>query len=142
MARGSQMPQKFIRRIIKIHLMNYPPHPQNLLSFDGGFRQGRMPERINGKDHNSMSRTIKIALVGSGMFGGDVQLRAYGDVKMSSIAPFTGRLGLDHFARDLTDLQFEFVAVATRTEKSAQKSAAEYAKITGVAPKTYHGDAP
>jgi len=87
-------------------------------------------------------RTIKIALVGAGMFGGDVHLRAYADVETSGIAPFLGRIGLDGFARGLADVHFELVAVATRTEKSAKASAAEYASRTGSTPKTYFGDAP
>lgn len=87
-------------------------------------------------------RTVKIALVGAGMFGGDVHLRAYADVETSGIAPFLGRLGLDGYARDLADVHFELVAVATRTEKSALASAAEYARRTGHSPKTYFGDTP
>ena len=38
-------------------------------------------------------RTVKIALVGAGMFGGDVHLRAYADVQRSGLAPYVGRLG-------------------------------------------------
>lgn len=87
-------------------------------------------------------RVIKIALVGAGMFGGDVHLRAYADVQTSGITPFTGRIGLDHLARELADVEFELVAVATRTEKSAKNSAEEYSRRTGYTPKTYFGDAP
>ena len=87
-------------------------------------------------------RTIKIALIGAGMFGGDVHLRAYADVQRSGIAPFLGRVGLDEYSRSLADVAFELVAVATRSAASAQKSAEEYRKITGVTPGAYHGDAP
>lgn len=87
-------------------------------------------------------RTIKIALVGAGMFGGDVHLRAYADVETSGIAPFLGRVGLDEYARGVADVEFELVAVATRTEKSAQNSAEEYSRRAGSTPKTYFGDAP
>jgi len=88
------------------------------------------------------NRKIKIALVGAGMFGGDVHLRAYADVETSGIAPFLGRIGLDEYARGLADVEFELVAVATRTEKSALASAQEYSERVGTTPKTYFGDAP
>jgi len=87
-------------------------------------------------------RKIKIALVGAGMFGGDVHLRAYADVQRSGLAPYIGRIGLDEFSRPLADVEFELVAVATRTEASAQKNAAEYSKHTGYTPKTYFGSTP
>jgi predicted dehydrogenase len=76
------------------------------------------------------------------MFGGDVHLRAYADAQTSGIAPFTGRIGLDHFARGLADVQFELVAIATRTERSARKSAEEYSRRAGSTPRIYFGDAP
>ena len=68
-------------------------------------------------------RTIKIALVGAGMFGGDVHLRAFADLQRSGLAPYLGRLGLDEFARPLADVRFELVAVATRSEASARRAA-------------------
>ena len=43
-------------------------------------------------------RVVKIALVGAGMFGGDVHLRAYADLQRSGLAPYLGRLGLEAFA--------------------------------------------
>jgi len=48
-----------------------------------------------------MESKIKIALVGAGMFGGDVHLRAYADLQRSGISPCLGRVGLDDWARDL-----------------------------------------
>src|SRR5438093_12043934 len=87
-------------------------------------------------------RVMKVALVGAGMFGGDVHLRAYADVQRSGLAPYLGRLGLDEFARPLADVTFELVAVATRTEASAQRAAAEYQRVTGAQPRIYHGDTP
>ena len=80
------------------------------------------------------NRKIKIALVGAGMFGGDVHLRAYADVETSGIAPFLGRIGLDEYARGLADVEFELVAVATRTEKSALASAQEYSGVPSMGP--------
>ena len=95
-------------------------------------------------------RVMKIALVGAGMFGGDVHLRAFADLQRSGLAPFVGRLGLDEFARPLADVRFELVAIATRTEASAKRAAEEYPRRLGVPtpdaehprPDTYHGDAP
>ena len=99
-------------------------------------------------------RTMKIALVGAGMFGGDVHLRAFADLQRSGLAPYLGRLGLDAFARPLADVQFELVAVATRTEASARRAAEEYPQRVGAdasartpntkhrTPTTYHGATP
>src|SRR5947209_19897913 len=91
-------------------------------------------------------RTIKIGLVGAGMFGGDVHLRAFADLQRSGLAPYLGRLGLDEFSRPLADVQFELVAVATRTEASGRRAAAEYpGRIGGgaaPAPRAYHGERP
>jgi predicted dehydrogenase len=97
--------------------------------------------------------TMKIALVGAGMFGGDVHLRAFADLQRSGLAPYLGRLGLDEFARPLADVRFELVAVATRTEASAKRAAAEYQhqlsgnpkskRPEGIQnPKSYHGETP
>lgn len=87
-------------------------------------------------------RTMKLALVGAGMFGGDVHLRAYADVQRSGLAPYLGRLGLDEFAAPLADVKFDLVAVATRTPASAERSADEYQRRTGARPRTYSGDKP
>lgn len=89
-----------------------------------------------------MQPTIQIALVGAGMFGGDVHLRAYADLQRFGIAGQLARVGLDKHARDLAPVKFDLVAVATRSEKSAQKSAAVFKEWTGHEPKCYFGDAP
>src|SRR5712692_4084237 len=97
-------------------------------------------------------RTIKIALVGAGMFGGDVHLRAFADLQRSGLAPYLGRLGLDEYSRPLADVKFELVAVATRSEASAKRAVAEYQRHLAAQgptptpntehPTPYHGDAP
>ena len=69
-----------------------------------------------------MEPTIKIALVGAGMFGGDVHARAYADLQRFGIAGQLARVGLDKYARELADVKFDLVAVATRSEKSARKA--------------------
>src|SRR5262249_13939071 len=89
-----------------------------------------------------MDQTIKIALVGAGMFGGDVHLRAYADLQRFGISGQLARVGFDKFSRELAPVKFDLVAVATRSEKSAAKSAAAFQEWTGHSPKTYFGDEP
>src|SRR5947209_2667160 len=76
------------------------------------------------------------------MFGGDVHLRAFADLQRSGLAGFLARLGLDEYSRPLAGVEFELAAVATRTERSANRAADAYAQTTGKRPATYHGDAP
>ncbi len=89
-----------------------------------------------------MERTLKIALVGAGMFGGDVHLRAYADLQRFGIAGQLARLGLDQHARDFADVRFELVAVATRSKASARRSARFFSRITHHAPRAYFGETP
>lgn len=89
-----------------------------------------------------MERTLKIALVGAGMFGGDVHLRAYADLQRFGIAGQLARLGLDQHARDFADVKFDLVAVATRSEASAKRSAEFFSRITHHASRTYFGETP
>jgi len=89
-----------------------------------------------------MAQTIKIALVGAGMFGGDVHARAYADLQRAGISPQLGRVGLDHWARDLAAIQFQLVAVATRTETSALRAQKDFQTLTGQTPKVYFGERP
>jgi len=89
-----------------------------------------------------MAQQINIALVGAGMFGGDVHLRAYADLQRFGIGGQLARLGLDDHTRDLAPVEYNLVAVATRSEASARKSAEHFNSLTGRDPKTYHGDTP
>src|ERR1043166_9851183 len=89
-----------------------------------------------------MEPTIKIALIGAGMFGGDVHARAYADLQRAGISPQLGRVGLDHWARDFAPIQFELAAIATRTQASAERAAANFKSLTGHQPKTFHGEKP
>lgn len=89
-----------------------------------------------------MQPTLKIALVGAGMFGGDVHARAYADLQRYGIAGQLARVGLDLWNRDLAGVKFELGAVATRSEASAKKASAAFQEVTGHAPATYHGDEP
>jgi predicted dehydrogenase len=89
-----------------------------------------------------MDTTIKIALVGAGMFGGDVHARAYADLQRAGISPQLGRVGLDAWARDLGPIKFQLAAVAARTEKSARRARDNFRGWTGHAPKVFAGRKP
>ena len=94
-----------------------------------------------------MEGTIKIALIGAGMFGGDVHARAYADLQRAGIAAQLGRVGLDKWTRDFAPIQFELVAVATRSEKSAKLAVENYRdfcreNLGSTLPKAYSGETP
>jgi len=89
-----------------------------------------------------MDNTIRIALIGAGMFGGDVHLRAYADLQRFGISGQLARVGLDRWSRDLAGVKFELAAVATRSQKSAQLSQANFKQWTGHTPKAYSGETP
>src|SRR5665213_1796497 len=89
-----------------------------------------------------MQRRVKIALIGAGMFGGDVHLRAYAGLQSAGIAPQLGRLGFDHWARDLAPIEFELAAIATRSEKSARRACQTFKQWTGHTPRACFGAEP
>jgi predicted dehydrogenase len=89
-----------------------------------------------------MEPTLKIALVGAGMFGGDVHLRAYADLQRYGISGQLARVGLDRWSRDFASIKFELVAVATRSQKSALLAQTNFHQWTGHTPKAYHGETP
>lgn len=89
-----------------------------------------------------MAQKITIALIGAGMFGGDVHARAYADLQRNGISGLMGRVGLDVWARDLANVEFDLVAVATRSEASAKRAGANFKEWTGYAPKPYWGETP
>src|ERR1044071_4963466 len=70
-----------------------------------------------------MQGTLNLALVGAGMFGGDVHLRAYADWQRHGISGQLGRPGLDRWAQKLAPLQFNLAAIATRSPASAKRAA-------------------
>jgi predicted dehydrogenase len=94
------------------------------------------------RHHDAVERTIKIALVGAGMFGGDVHARAYADLQRAGLSPQLGRVGLDRWGRDLAPVKFDLVAVATRSEKSARLARKNFKTWTGSAPRPYFGEQP
>jgi len=89
-----------------------------------------------------MEGRIKLALIGAGMFGADVHLRAYADLQRSGLSPQLGRIGLDRWGRDLAPLSFELAAVATRSESSAARACDNFQQWTGHRPKPYSGAEP
>lgn len=89
-----------------------------------------------------MRPVIQIALVGAGMFGGDVHLRAYADLQRFGVGGQLARLGLDALTRELAPVEFRLVALGTRTPRSAERAAASFRDWTGCAPKTYSGETP
>ena len=85
---------------------------------------------------------IKIALIGAGMFGGDVHARVFADVQRNGIGGILGRLGLDDFVRDVAQIRFELVGIATRTQASAERAVKAYQERTGHRPEAYFGETP
>jgi len=96
----------------------------------------------NRKVRGEHGRIVRIGLVGAGMFGGDVHLRAYGELQRTGISPHLGRLGLDRWARDFAPIEFELAAIGTRTEKSARRASRQFKALTGYAPRTFAGQCP
>ncbi|HOW69566.1 MAG TPA: Gfo/Idh/MocA family oxidoreductase [Phycisphaerae bacterium] len=88
-------------------------------------------------------RTIRVALVGGGMFGKDVVLRCLADVQRCGIGPYLGTAGLDHRARDLAGVRYQVVAVGTRRAHSGEALASTYRAWVPDADVTAHyGDMP
>ncbi|MBI3117418.1 MAG: Gfo/Idh/MocA family oxidoreductase [Candidatus Hydrogenedentes bacterium] len=88
-----------------------------------------------------MERRLNVALVGAGMFGGDVHLRTYYQLERYGLTPWLGRVGLDNMARRLGDIEISFVALATNSEASARRKLEEY-RNWGMEFATYHGETP
>jgi predicted dehydrogenase len=89
-----------------------------------------------------MQDRVKIALIGAGMFGGDVHLRAYADLQRAGIAPQLGRIGLDNWSRDFAPVQFELAAIAARSEKTTRHACRSFKKSTGHEPRAFFGNTP
>ena len=88
-------------------------------------------------------RSLNAALVGGGMFGSDVVLRSIEDIERCGIAPYLGRIGLDHRAQAISGASLELVAIGTRTAKTAENLCEEYSrKLPGASPAAFHGETP
>ncbi len=60
-------------------------------------------------------RTLRVAVVGGGMFFEDVIGQAIMDFERYGIAPYLGDIGQGRYARDLADIEVEFVAIGTHS---------------------------
>ena len=77
------------------------------------------------------------------MFGGDVVLRSVEDLARCGLAPYLGRIGLDHRARAVGSLRFRLVAIGTRTPQTARRLCETYRKkLPGATPRPYSGETP
>lgn len=88
-----------------------------------------------------MSKTLKIGLVGAGMFGSEVHLPTYAQLSKYGLLPWLGRVGLDNLAPKLGDLEVKLLALATRSETTAQTRKEEF-KSQGLEFDVYHGETP
>jgi len=89
------------------------------------------------------TQPIRLALIGGGMFGGDVVLRSIEDLERCGLAPYLGRLGLDERARDVAPVEFRLVAIGTRTPETAARLVREYReKLPAAEPRAYSGESP
>ena len=86
--------------------------------------------------------TVKVGLVGYGMFGSDVVAGTLWDLQRNGISPYLDRIGLDDRAKEHADTAFELVAAGTRSEASALRALADNERETGKRPAAYWGDAP
>jgi len=86
--------------------------------------------------------TVKVGLVGYGMFGSDVVAGTLWDLQRNGISPYLDRIGLDDRAKEHGDIAFELVAAGTRSEASALRALADNERETGKRPAAYWGDAP
>src|ERR1051326_4844220 len=84
-----------------------------------------------------MEPTIKIALIGAGMFGGDVHARAYADLQRAGISPQLGRAGLDHWAREFAPSHSQLVPVPPRPPNPARRAQQNFKLWTSHQPKAY-----
>ena len=87
-------------------------------------------------------RVVKVGQVGYGMFGADVVAGTLWDLQRNGIAPYLGRVGLDDYAQKYAGVQFQMVAVGTRSQASAERAVKENEERTGVRPRPYHGETP
>ena len=51
-------------------------------------------------------KDLKVALIGGGMFGGDVVLRSIEDFERCGIAPYLGRIGLENLRNIQLQVRF------------------------------------
>lgn len=85
---------------------------------------------------------IRAALLGYGMFGADVIIGTLWDLHRNGIAPYLDRIGLDDFSQAYKDVEFQLVAVGTRSEESARRAEREMGEATQASVNGYWGETP
>lgn len=88
-------------------------------------------------------RSLKVAILGGGMFFEDIIGQTYKDFMRGGIAPGLNSVGMSHFAPDVADIGIEVVAVGTRSEKSGTAgNIVEWFKkdMPDCSAKAYYGD--
>jgi predicted dehydrogenase len=90
-----------------------------------------------------MERTLRIGVIGGGMFFDDIIGPALHDFQRGGFAGALGSLGLSHYAPRVADIRIEFAAIGTR---SAARGTAGLirerflAEFPEACPKTFYGD--
>src|SRR5204862_7734946 len=78
----------------------------------------------------------------AGMFGARVHSPTSAELQPFGISPHLGRLGLNHWSRDFSAIQFKLAAIATRTEASARVACDQFHKATGHSTRPFWGETP
>lgn len=65
-----------------------------------------------------MDRTLKVAIIGGGMFFDDIIGQSFKDFLRGGIAGALTSIGMSHLAPDVADVTIDLCAVGTRSEKS------------------------
>ncbi len=63
----------------------------------------------------SSNRTVRVAVVGGGMFFREVIGHTLMDFERYGLAPYMGSIGQSRYARELADIHIEFVAIGTHS---------------------------
>ena len=90
-----------------------------------------------------MADTLRVAVVGGGMFFEDVVGQTVMDFERYGLAPYIGSIGLGRYARPLADLQVQFCAIGTHSERrgTAGKIAQWYREgVPDTVIKPYYGE--
>ena len=90
-----------------------------------------------------MADTLRVAVVGGGMFFEDVVGQTVMDFERYGLAPYIGSIGLGRYARPLADLQVQFCAIGTHSERrgTAGKIAQWYREgVPDTVIQPYYGD--
>ncbi len=89
------------------------------------------------------SRTLRVAVVGGGMFFKDVVGQTIMDLERYGLAPYLGSIGQGRHARALADIEVEFVAIGTHSPRrgTADKIARWYRQgVPGSRLEAFYGD--